>query len=173
METEIRTERLRLLAYTAEQLALLLDAPERLEQELGIPVSREQLDEPVPRAIGMKLSKMPEVSEELHAWYTFWLIIIAADAYGAGMAGFKGQPDAGGEVEIGYGIDRAYRRQGYMTETVRALIAWAFDDPACRVVTAKKVLRSNIGSQRVLANAGMRVYQDDDDSQDWRIERPD
>ena len=172
IESKLETERLHLLALTADQLALALEAPERLEQELGVPLSREQFSEPVPRAIGMKLSKMSEANEDVHPWTTYWLIVIAADPYGAGMAGFKGEPDEEGAVEIGYGIDVAYRRQGYMTEAVQALIAWAFADPACRAVTAQGVLRSNTGSQRVLLNAGLHVYNEDVDTQDWRIDKP-
>lgn len=172
MKTQLETERLHLLALTSDQLALALDAPERLEQELGISFSREQFSDPVRRAIGMKLSRMPAVDEALHPWYTYWLIVIAAESYGAGMAGFKGEPDKESVVEIGYGIDEAYRCQGFMTEAVRALIAWAFADPACREVTAQGVLRSNVSSQRVLIKAGLQVCGEDAETQDWRLEKP-
>ena len=172
MMTQLKTERLHLIALTKAQLARTLDAPERLEQELGILFSREQLKEPVPRAINMKLAKMACAAQEMHPWYTYWLIVIPNESYSAGMVGFKGEPDEDGMVEIGYGIDEAYRCQGYMTEAIRALIAWAFDDPACRSVTAKGVLRSNIASQRVLTKAGLKVTDQDAKSQNWRIDRP-
>ena len=77
-----------------------------------------------------------------------------------------------GEAEIGYGIDLTYRGQGYTTEAVRALIAWAFDNPGCRSVIAPDTPHSNVGSNRVLEKAGMSVYEESPEALSWRIERP-
>lgn len=172
MKKEIQTERLNLIALTANQLHLLLDAPEQLEQQLGFPISRENIADPVRRAVGMKLAKMAAAAKELHPWCTYWLVVIAAVPYGAGLAGFKGAPDEDGIVEIGYGIDPAYRNQGYTTEAVQALIAWAFQDPACSSVIAPGTRKDNPASNRVLAKVGMRVYDEAEDALSWRIEKP-
>lgn len=43
----------------------------------------------------------------------------------AGDAGFHGQPDENGRVELGYMVLSPYRRQGLAAEAVRALLAWA------------------------------------------------
>jgi RimJ/RimL family protein N-acetyltransferase len=75
------------------------------------------------------------------------------------------------EVEIGYGIDPAYRNRGYMTEAVRGLIDWAFRDPRCRSITAPSTERSNIASNRVLEKVGMRVSGETDEALDWRLDR--
>ena len=37
----------------------------------------------------------------------------------------KGQPDAAGCVEIGYGIDDAFQKNGYATEAVSTLVQMA------------------------------------------------
>ena len=50
-----------------------------------------------------------------------------------GVAGFKGIPKDG-FVEIGYSMLEAYQRNGYCTEAVRALIAWALQHPAAQIV---------------------------------------
>jgi [ribosomal protein S5]-alanine N-acetyltransferase len=42
-----------------------------------------------------------------------------------GEAGFHGQPDGDGRVEIGYMVVSEHRRRGYAEEGVRALMAWA------------------------------------------------
>ena len=42
-----------------------------------------------------------------------------------GDAGFHGQPDGDGRVEIGYKVIDGHRRRGYAEEAVRALMAWA------------------------------------------------
>ena len=168
---EIRTERLQLIALTVSQLGLYVAAPEQLEQELGLSVSRGIVTDRLRRAIDIKLSKMELVEEQEHPWYTYWLIVIADEPYGAGLAGFKGSPNDQGEVEIGYGIDPAYRNRGYMTEAVRGLIDWAFRDPRCRSITALSIERSNIASNRVLEKVGMRVSGETDEALDWRLDR--
>jgi ribosomal-protein-alanine N-acetyltransferase len=170
MKTRIQTERLCLLALTSDQLALFLEAPERLEQELGLSISRDNLNATVRRAIDLKMAKMATAEPRLHPWYSYWLVVVDSVGVGAGMAGFKGVPDRSGEVEIGYGIDPAFRSRGYTTEAVRALIAWAFEDPACQMVFADP-RQENIASQRVLAKAGMAVYEETSDAQFWRIDR--
>ncbi len=168
---ELETERLRLIALTLQQLNLYLTAPQKLEHELGFPVSRAILTQTVRRAIQIKMSKMAPVEETVHPWYTYWLIVIPDAPYGAGLAGFKGYPNRLGEAEIGYGIDPDFRCQGYTTETVRALIAWAFEEPNCRSVIAPGTLKSNIASNRVLAKVGMYVYEETDDTLSWRVDK--
>ena len=169
MKAEIQTKRLRLVALTLAQLDLCLEDPGRLGRELGVSISPRLVDAPARRATGFKTKTMSESGTESHPWYTFWLVVIAAERYGAGLAGFKGEPDECGEVEIGYGIDPAYRNRGYTTEAVKALIAWAFQDPACRLVLAD-TLKDNIASNRVLIKAGMKIYYETDEGLCWKIE---
>lgn len=173
LQNKIRTGRLILIALTVDQLRLYLDAPEKLERELGFPVSRDNLTAPARHAIAMKLAKMSTVSADLHPWYTYWLfVVITAEPFGAGLVGFKGAPDPDGTVEIGYGIDTAYRNCGYTTEAARALIAWAFQSPDCRSVIAPNTRRDNPASNRVLAKVGMHVHDETGDALSWRMERP-
>ncbi len=139
--------------------------------EIGHSVSRALVTDRVRRAIGMKLSKMAAAQESLHAWHTYWMIVISDSPFGAGLAGFKGFPDKHGEAEIGYGMDPAYQGKGYMVEAAKALIAWAFREPECRTVVARGVMRSNTASQKVLAKAGMVVYEETEDTLSYRISR--
>ena len=168
---ELETQRLRLIALTTKQLKLYLADTERLERELGYPVSRAILTQVVRRAIEIKISKMAAVPEASHPWYTYWLIVVRDEPYGAGLAGFKGYPDSRGEAEIGYGIDPAHQSRGYMTEAARALIAWGFEEPNCRSIVAPGTLKSNAASNRVLEKAGMVVYGESDETLSWRIDR--
>jgi RimJ/RimL family protein N-acetyltransferase len=170
---EIQTERLRLIALTSNQLELYRDAPHQLERELGVSIPRDDVSAPLHRAIDMKVRKMAHAAEADHPWYTYWLIVIAAQSTGAGMAGFKGVPNARGEVEIGYGIDPAHRNRGYTTEAARGLIDWAFQAPRCRSVVAPDTLKANVASNRVLEKLGMHVYGETDDARHWRLDRPD
>jgi RimJ/RimL family protein N-acetyltransferase len=170
VKTEILTSRLRLVALTLDQLQLCLEEPARLGPELGVSISLEFMDDPARRATGFKVNKMSKLASQTHPWYTFWLIVLIANCHGVGLAGFKGDPNERGEVEIGYGIAPAYRNQGYSTEAVKALTAWAFQDPVCKTILAD-TLKDNAASNRVLAKVGMQVYHETDEGLCWKIER--
>ncbi len=170
VKTEILTTRLRLVALTLAQLDQCLDDPAYLGPGLGVSISPHLVDDPARRATGFKMNRMSELAPESHPWYTFWLVVIAAERHGVGLAGFKGDPNERGEVEIGYGIDPAYRNRGFATEAVKALIAWAFQDPTCWLVQAD-TLKDNVASNRVLAKTGMKIYYETDEGLCWKIER--
>jgi RimJ/RimL family protein N-acetyltransferase len=133
--------------------------------------SRDNLTEPLKRAIRMKLEKMDNAPARDQPWLTYWLIKVPPDSFGAGMIGFKGAPDHKGEVEIGYGIDSIYRNQGYMTEAVTGMIRWAFRDSRCQRILAPDTVRSNLASNRVLQKVGMRIYQEKVESLSWHLDK--
>ena len=168
---KLKTQRLDIIPLTRIQLRQYLEYPDLLEQELGIPISREIVTENTQRAIRKKFSKMTHADQAQLAWYTYWLLVIRTVPFGAGLVGFKGFPDQNGEAEIGYGIDQSYQRQGYTTEAVKAMIAWAFEETLCRAVVARNTKKSNLASQRVLLKAGMKVYEESEDAFCLRVER--
>lgn len=171
MLTEILTRRLRLIPLSLEQLRCYILNPEVLERELGLAVSRDIVTDRLRRAVGMKIRKMEAADSSEHAWYTYWLIVIKEDNFGAGLAGFKGVPGDQGQVEVGYGIDLVCRNQGYMTEAVKALIEWAFQDTRCKAVIAPDTKKGNAASNSVLKKVGMRVYNETEESFDWRVDK--
>lgn len=84
-------------------------------------------------------------------WGADWEIELK-DGTPVGGICFKGIPDEKGNVEIGYGIDEEYRRNGYATEAVAAISSWALEQKDVLCVQAqtddnneisKKVLRKN------------------------------
>ena len=105
-----------------------------------------------------------------------YFIIHRADGRLIGDGGFKGRPNGRGEVEIGYAIIEAYRRQGYATEAAAALIDWAFRQPEVYAVIAE-TLPDGFHSQKVLRKLGMVFageyrHPDDGPILRWRLERP-
>ncbi len=61
----------------------------------------------------------------------------------------------GHKVGIGYVMNRAYQGKGYMTESLRAVIDWAFGQSSIYRVYATTDVE-NFASQRVLEKAGMQ-----------------
>jgi GrpB-like predicted nucleotidyltransferase (UPF0157 family)/RimJ/RimL family protein N-acetyltransferase len=163
------TERLLLHPLTMSQLQTSLDDPTQLAHELGISLVDDLFDDPVPRAIGMKLEKMAAMVETDHPWVTYWLIIPKEAPAGAGLVGFKGYPNEKGEVEIGYGMRPAFQNKGYMTEAVIALVNWALARPECTAVTSWTDV-ANQPSIRVLEKAGMRRVDERNGRFYWRID---
>lgn len=167
---ELSTPRLALYCLSPAQLTGLLDDPAVLERTLGFSITREGLTPVVHRAIRMKLEKMAKAVEQDYPWFSYWLIQIRATRFGAGLIGFKGIPPHPADVEIGYGIDPACQKHGYMTEAVRGLIGWAFGDPRCTGIYAP-VLITNLASCKVLAKAGFAHVSTSEDIVFWRLGR--
>ena len=94
-----------------------------------------------------------EAAPEKRIWYALWAIR-QGDENGqmVGDLCFKGLGPDGG-VEIGYGTYRGYEGQGYMTEAVIAMTAWAMAQPGVAFVEAETE-PGNAASQRVLEKAG-------------------
>ncbi len=107
-------------------------------------------------AISKKLDKMKNLGEDVHKWYTYWLIINKDNQKGIGFIGFKGLPDENGYSEVGYIISPNYGKQRLMTEALETLVKWAYGFQYCKGITAK-VLKTNIGSNKVLTNCNFRV----------------
>lgn len=89
-----------------------------------------------------------------------WLVQLKETGAWIGDAGFKGNPDGAGEVDIGYGFLQEHRGRGYATEAADALVTWAFQHGAWRVTA--ETLRDNAASIRVLHKVGFRLERTDD-----------
>ena len=165
----LQTQRLLLIPLTFSQLQLCLTNLPVLGSDLGMPFDSEVITERVQRAIRMKLEKMASLDESLHPWQTYWMIVVSAENIGAGLAGFKGVPDAEGSAEIGYGIAPSYQNQGYMSEAVRVLVEWALGQSICNVVTATEV--ENPASRRLLEKLGARLLAENTTSSNWEFRR--
>ena len=121
-------------------------------------------------AISKKLEKMKNVDEENHEWYTYWLIIDKPNQKGVGFIGFKGVLDENGFSEVGYSIASSCRRKGYMTEALSMLINWASNFENCKGITAKKVLKGNIGSNNVLKNCKFKLISSTSEENNYILE---
>ncbi|GAB2671730.1 GNAT family N-acetyltransferase [Paenibacillus thermoaerophilus] len=91
---------------------------------------------------------------ELFGWGV-WLVTLAENDQAVGDIGFKRKPDHQGTVEAGYGILPEMRNKGIATESVRALLNWAFSSPQVKKVVAE-CDQENMPSIKVLEKLGMQ-----------------
>jgi [ribosomal protein S5]-alanine N-acetyltransferase len=166
----IETERLILFALTREQMEYALSDVNRLALELKINAAPDIFSEESRQAMMIKISRMDHAERRLHPWYTYFLLVRAADRVAVGVCGFKGAPTLFGSVELGYAMHEDFRNSGYMTETVRALVRWAFEHESCSRVTAE-TLPDNFASQRVLQKAGLTLDRSGDTMLYWKVDK--
>lgn len=154
----LESDRLRLTPLCLDEL-MAIDSGAM--DTVDTPIEASALSGTVQSAIQKKIVKMRSTETALHDWFTYWLIVDKATGQGIGFIGFKGIEETG-YVEVGYGISPNYRRQGLMSEALQMLIGWAQQHPGIKGVTAKHVLKTNIGSNGVLRHCGFELISSSD-----------
>jgi RimJ/RimL family protein N-acetyltransferase len=94
-----------------------------------------------------------------------WQIEEHATGLIVGGAGFKGEPDDAGVVEIGYGLAPEARRRGLATEAVAGLVDHARSRGARRV--RAEIDADNTASRAVVERAGFTPAHADGDVTWW------
>jgi RimJ/RimL family protein N-acetyltransferase len=100
--------------------------------------------------------------------YGVYQLVRSGDGLVIGDIGFHGPPNVAGSVTVGYGLAPGARGQGYATEALRAVVAWALAQPEVAAVEADTT-HANLPSQRVMERAGMRLYDRSDQLRFYRV----
>ena len=173
--TELDTPRLTLIAHTPAQVLALIEQPERFEEVAAL-TPAEGLrgfyvsGEVSPQWLDALRNSAGQAADP---WRHGLWIVEKSTGEIVGGAGFKGAPDPGGMVEIGYGIVPSREGRGYATEAVRALIHFASHDSRVRLIRAHTRPQAN-ASTRVLVKCGftqLGEVVDPEDGPVWRWER--
>ena len=159
----VSTERLELAPLTLDEIeALIAGDGARLRELTGVLFPRPAAPPPY------MADPLPTVRERLRAhpdearWWN-WLIFERETKRAVGSVSFGGPPDESGAVLIGYAMYEQFEGHGYATEVVRAMIAWAFQEPGVKQVRTLAPVW-NTPALRVAENVGMRpVAADEDD----------
>ncbi len=163
----LETRRLKLVPLTTKQLKLWLESIPHLTDELECIYPGDMLEGKLQEAVAAQL-KMAMEDEENSQWHTFWFLLRKADKMFIGAADFKGAPNAAGEVELGYGLNKIFQGQGYMTEAVEALCQWAKEQPGVRHIMAQTEL-ANIESESILQKCGFQADSKNAKTITWRL----
>lgn len=154
---EIRTPRLILVLQTPEQALAWVDS---LPPELRAEVSEVWIDR-VRRT-------------EPGDYWSLGFDMRLHEGQSVGGCAFKGPPDGEGAVELGYAIDPDHQGQGYATEAVEAIVAFALSKENVSKVRAH-TKPENMASQRVLIKTGfdrLGMVEEPEDGLVERWERP-
>jgi len=150
----LQSRRLNLVASTRALIKKDIAGRGRLAEALGVQVPEAwPPDLYGPGAMRFALQQLDDPSEQ--GW-SFWYLVTADDPGKlAGICGFKGRPDEGGSVEIGYSVLDCFQRRGFATEAVARLVVWAFSHANVNEVCAETLphLLQSIG---VLEKNGFR-----------------
>jgi RimJ/RimL family protein N-acetyltransferase len=172
----IETARLRLRPHSPADLLALIDGVAELEKRIGMRVADGLRDFLVSGDVSPAWIERLRESAATPAdpWVHGFGVIHRESGAMMGTTGFRGPPDDDGVVEIGYGIVPAYEGHGYATEAAAALVTFAFDHDAVRLVRAHTLPEAN-ASTRVLGKNGFTFsgpVEDPEDGLVWRWERP-
>ena len=164
----IATPRLSLVAATASLVRAEIEDLPRFFRLLGVQPRSDWPPEDVRDALPFFLEEL-ETRPRLAGWLS-WYWILRADAAASsadegprilvGSGGFKGLP-VDGVVEIGYHVLAPYRRRGYATEAVGALLGWALQHEGVQGVVAETA-EENVPSLALLARLGFERAADPD-----------
>jgi len=126
MTLRLLTPRLELIAGTIELAQAEIASPASLARLLEAPTP-DAWPPPLNDAQSQQvfLDALQKASPADVGW-TLWYCLRRDPRALVGVAGFKGPPQ-NGVAEIGYSMLEAHQRNGYCTEAVRALLAWAFE----------------------------------------------
>ncbi len=136
---EIISQRLLLKPLNKEELELYIGSREGFEREKNLKVSGVILNEDCCEELREIISSNPNVwaKSDDFLLYTLWLLINRESKSIIGQFWFNGKPNTNGEVEMFFSIEKAYRKQGYSTESVSKLIEWAKEHKPFRVLSVE------------------------------------
>lgn len=121
---------------------------------------KEELSEAVERTPGVWHNKKND-----YLFHTLWVFIHRKQKVIIGQFIFNGKPNRHGEVEIFFSIEKPFRRNGYATEVIQAIIDWASQDNVFKILLVEADLK-NKAAMASLKKVGFRkVDQPDDDNE--------
>jgi RimJ/RimL family protein N-acetyltransferase len=120
----IETERLILRPLTYEQLMKYAKCDNSLETELNLNGTSRTISEELNEALEQTI--LPNVADKSknYLYSTIWTAISKTENKMVGDICIYGEPNADGEIEIGYGTYDEFQNKGFMTEIVKGIIDW-------------------------------------------------
>lgn len=164
----IETERLIIKPLTHSQLLKYIRIDNSLEVELNLNETSRTISPELKEALEQTI--LPHVADtSMNDLYsTLWTVISKADNKMVGDLCFVGEPNANGEIEIGYGTYDEFRKRGFMTEAVSGMIQWAKKQSMVKSIIASTD-KNNWASSSVLIKNNFVKIGETDEMYNWRL----
>jgi ribosomal-protein-alanine N-acetyltransferase len=141
------TERLILIPFTIQVCKNLLNDNYSDLENLNLKKGKSWPDNDVIETLPKIINNLSKVV--FPTGFESWMIIKKETFEIIGDLGFKGFNYKDENVDIGYGIIKEERRNGYAEEAVKEIIKWAFSNEILREITAN-CLTENMNSINLL-----------------------
>ena len=145
----IETERLILKPLTYAQLVKYIKADHSLEHELNLDNTVRTISPELKEALEQTILPGGADASRNYLYSTLWTIISKNENKMVADLCIVGEPNADGEIEIGYGTYEEFRGNGFMTEAVGGIIEWAKTQPGVMSIVASTD-KENVASYSVL-----------------------
>lgn len=132
----IETKRLIIRPLNYAQLIKYIRLDNSLETELNLNETKRTISPELKEALEQTILPNVSDSNKNYLFSTLWTIIFKEENKMVGDLCFVGEPNADGEVEIGYGTYDGFRKRGFMTEAVSGMISWAEKQPDIKSIIA-------------------------------------
>lgn len=163
----VETKRLIIKPLSYEQLLKYAKCDNSLENELNLNKSSRTISAELKEALENTI--IPNVADQTknYLYCTIWTAISKATNEMVGDLCIVGEPNAEGEIEIGYGTYDEFRGKGYMTEIVGGIIDWAKTQSLVKSIIAS-TNKNNIASFKVLQNNNFVKIDESETSFNWK-----
>ena len=164
----IETERLILKPLTYDQLVKYIKADNSLETELNLNKTSRTISPELKEAFEQTI--LPNVADTTkdYLYSTLWTAIAKDANKMVGDICIVGEPNAEGEIEIGYGTYDEFRRKGFMTEAVSGIIKWAATQPKVLSIIASTE-KENIASYKILLKNNFIKIGETEKLLNWKL----
>ena len=165
----ITTERLFIQPLTYQQLLKYIKADNSLEQELKLNYTNRTISPELKEAFEQTI--IPNVADpkKNYLYATLWTIIDAKANTMVGDICIVGEPNAAGEIEIGYGTYDEFKNKGYMTEAVGGMIKWASNQPNVTSIIAS-TKKNNVASYSILKKNNFTQRSESNELLSWKLD---
>lgn len=164
----LETNRLLIQPLTYNQLLKYVRNDGSLEEELNLNKASTVISAELKEALEHTILPNVADADKNYLYSTLWTVIFKEQRRMVGDLCFFGEPNAAGEIEIGYGTYEEYRNRGFMTEAIGVMTTWAASQPNVKSIIAASDKR-NIASSSVLERNSFAKYGETETLFSWRL----
>ena len=165
----IETERLILRPLTYDQLVKYTKCDNSLEEELSLNETSRTISPELQEAFEQTI--LPNVADKNkdYLYSTLWTAISKDANKMVGDLCIVGEPNADGEIEIGYGTYEEFQGKGFMTEIVSGIIEWTKMQSIVKSIAASTD-KTNTASFKVLQKNNFIKIGETETLFKWKLE---